>query len=128
MSYSFILLRTALQVFGLLITLGLATAGSALLGFGVMTACTSTTPSCGLTDAVLVVGWLLQGALLLVAAALCAGPVVRRLRPVTHLALAAAVPLVAVLVLAGTGWVADRSYCLPWHDPVGPGDYCDVTL
>lgn len=127
------LLVVLARVPGPLVTGFLATVGSFVLGFAVMTDCTNTyscsTSSCGpcsATNALLVVGWALQGVLFAVALALWLPRVVRRLRRPTLVALALVVPMVSVLAFAGVFWAADRSYCRPGQDTGGRDDYCDV--
>ena len=117
---------------GPIVTGLLATAGSFVLGFGVMTGCTNayscSTSGCGpcsLTSSLLVGGWVLQGVLLVVALALLLPGVVRRLSSRRLVALALLVPLVSVLAFAGVSWAAERSYCRPDQDPGDRGDYCD---
>ena len=86
-----------------------------------MTACTSTTGACGVTQTVLVGGWVAQGALLLAAVALCLPRVARRLPPARLLVAALLVPTLAGVLFAGTVWASERSYC--WDRSV---DYCEV--
>ncbi len=118
---------------GLLVTGALATGGSFALGFAVMTDCTndyscssSACGPCAATNALLIGGWLLQGALFVLAVALFLPPVARRLRRPTLLALALAVPVVSVLSFAGVVWASDHSYCRPDQERRGREDYCHV--
>lgn len=110
------------RALALVVTLSLATLGSWGLGFGVMTACTSTTDACGVTQAVLVAGWVAQGALLVVALALCLPHLARALPPTRLLTATLLVPVLAGVLFAGTAWVAPRSYCLD-----ASVDYCGVA-
>ncbi len=126
------LLLLLARIPGPIVTGLLATAGSFVLGFGVMTGCTNayscSTSGCGpcsLTSSLLVGGWVLQGVLLVVALALLLPPVARRVPQRRLLALALVVPLVSVLAFAGVAWAAERSYCRPGQDSGGRGDYCD---
>ncbi|GAA4675579.1 hypothetical protein [Nocardioides nanhaiensis] len=111
------------RALGLVVALALATVGSWGLGFGVMTACTSTTAACGVTQAVLVGGWIAQGALLVAAVALCLPRSARALPPARLLTATLLVPVLAGVLFAGTAWVAPRSYCLDRSV-----DYCGVAL
>ena len=128
MSPSLLLLA---RVPGPIVTGLLATIGSFGLGFAVMTGCTNAyscstggCSPCSATSALLVGGWVLQGALFVVALALLLPGVVRRLSQRRVLALALVVPLVSVLAFAGVSWAADRSYCRPGEDS-GRDNYCD---
>ena len=109
------------RALALVVTLALATVGSWGLGFGVMTGCTSTTSACGLTQAVLVAGWVAQGALLAAAVAVCLRRVARRLAPGRLLVATLLVPVLAGVLFAGTVWASEHSYC--WDRSV---DYCAV--
>lgn len=104
---SLVLARTL----ALVVTLALATVGSWGLGFGVMTGCTNTTSACGLTQTVLVAGWVAQGVLLAAAVAVCLRQVARRLAPGRLLALTLLVPVLAGVLFAGTVWASEHSYC-----------------
>ena len=117
---------------GPLVTGFLATVGSFALGFGVMTGCTNSyscsTSGCGpcsAASALLLGGWVLQGALFVLAVALLVPLVRRRFRRSTLVVLALVVPLVSVVAFAGVAWAAERSYCRPGQSSEGHHDYCD---
>ena len=115
------------RVPGLLVTGFLATVGSWGLGMGVMTMCTTTTTSCGATNAVLIVGWVVQVLLFTVALATSSAVLGRRLRRPVLAVFALAVPVVSIAAFVGVAWLADRSYCQPGSYVVGdPDNYCDV--
>jgi hypothetical protein len=114
-------------------TLLLATIGSFMIGFGMMTDCTNNyscdTTGCAPCEATtrwLNAGWVAQAVLFAASVALLF-PVMRRYRWSTVTGAALAILTASVATFVGTTWAADRSYCQPGdttRSANGPPNYC----